>query len=150
MELNTLQIINILKNYKSTKNLFIGVFPRDRLPQKLKYPSCFIINTDKSSQPGKHWLALYYNGKKEAEFFDSYGNSPEFYNLQNYLSKTSIKWTFNKIQVQSLTSKYCGHYCCLYLLYKSKSLSLEEFLSKFTKSTLKNDLIITNLLFLFY
>ncbi|GBN24007.1 hypothetical protein AVEN_153274-1 [Araneus ventricosus] len=44
----------------------------------LKEKSAIVLNADKSSEPGSHWLAFYQEADK-VEFLDSYGNPPESY-----------------------------------------------------------------------
>ena len=40
---------------------FLGVFPSNRLPRRIPtYPSSLIANTDPSSQPGEHWITMYF------------------------------------------------------------------------------------------
>ena len=48
--MNSFEIYKIIKNDKFASKNFIGVFARDQLPKKIKFPSSFIINTDKSTE----------------------------------------------------------------------------------------------------
>ena len=139
MELNTLQLLQIMKNHPSTSPYFIGVFARDRLPRKLRYPCCFIVNTQKAMEPGEHWLGVFYSSFREAEFFDSYGKPPEYYNLTSYLRTTSSSIVHNKKQIQSPFSPFCGHYCCFYLISRCKSIPMKKFLDYFSSNTVVND-----------
>ena len=106
--MNSLEITRILMKDEVTKKYFLGVFSRDTLPQKVHWPSALIINTDKSNQPGEHWLAIYYDENGTSEFFDSYGFDTEFYNFTNYLNLTSNNYIYNKKTLQGLFSNYCG------------------------------------------
>ena len=91
--MNSIEIFNYLINDAITKKYFIGVFSRDELPNSItKRPCCFIINTQNRNQPGKHWLAFYYDASKNATFFDSFGLHPSHYQLKDYLDKTSNSW----------------------------------------------------------
>ena len=150
MELNTLDILKLISNDQVARLVFLGVFARDKIPLKIKYPSCFIINTHTSSKQGEHWLSIYYNKNGEAEFFDSYGNHPSYYQLESYLDKTSSKWTYNRKQIQSVISDFCGHYCVLFILHKCRNMSLDTFISKFSDSTIENDLLMLMFLKYFY
>lgn len=145
MELNTLDIYKFMLSHSGTRNLFLGVFPRDRLPMNIKYPSGLILNTDTSKKQGEHWLAIFYDKDGHAEFFDSYGVHPSFYKLDTYINKTSTSWTFNNQKLQSF-STFCGHYCCLFLLYRFNNYSLYTFINKFSNSTINNDMIIHELI----
>ena len=146
MELDTFQLFSILKTHPCTRTIFIGVFARDQLPLKIKYPCCFIINTHKAHQRGEHWLAVYFSKQREAEFFDSFGLSPAFYNLNSYFDRTSVNIQYNSKQLQSPFSSLCGYYCCFYLISKCKKVDLDSFLSLFKENYHQNDLDITKLL----
>ena len=110
----------ILKQDPYTSKIFLDAFARDELPKAPPYPSCFIINTDPRSLPGEHWLALFYNKNGYASFFDSYANSPDYFNLEQYIYNTSTGFDYNKKRIQG-DSEYCGFYCILFLLYKSRN-----------------------------
>lgn len=146
MELNTQQILQILRKDKFSKTHFLGVFARDQIPLKLKYPSSLILNTDKSNQKGEHWLAIYYDKDGKAEFFDSFGRHPAEFKLENYMQKTSTKWDYNSKQLQSFQSKICGYYCVLFIMYRSRGYEMKEFLEKFSDFNLINDFILLNLI----
>lgn len=144
--MNSSQINKILKNDEVSKKFFIGVLPRDKLPNKIKWPSALILNTDKSDQPGEHWLALYYDENGVCEFFDSFGFHPDFYNITSYLKSTSNSFIYNNKTLQGIFSEYCGNYCVLFLLIRCRNFSLKYFLEFFDKNTEKNDLFIKSLI----
>lgn len=146
MELNTLQLLQILRWNPFSKKCFIGVFPRDELPQKLHFPCCFIFNTQKSTQKGEHWLALFFKSKQDLFFFDSLGFSPKFYELQNYLLKYSKHIHFVSKPIQSPFSRLCGHYCCFFIISMAKDICLKEFYNFFSIDVFQNDLLIHKLL----
>lgn len=51
---------------------FKGVYPSDKIPTlNMLQPYC-ILNLDKSSEPGSHWIALCYDGD-ETVVYDSFG-----------------------------------------------------------------------------
>jgi hypothetical protein len=78
--MNTNQIAYALEQDSITSKRFCGVFPSDRLPETIeRYPCGFIANTDPSSQPGIHWVAFYFPTEHKGEFFDSYGEAPNYY-----------------------------------------------------------------------
>jgi hypothetical protein len=68
--MNTLEINQLLSDYQC----FIGTFPRDLLPKKQikKRPCALIVNTDDSTNPGQHWLAIYLDKNNNAEYLDSF------------------------------------------------------------------------------
>ena len=136
--MNSLQIIKVLESDKYTKKKFLGVFARDELPIKIKYPSCLILNTDKRNGPGEHWLAIFYDENKNAEFFDSFGYMPDFYKLTTYLNKTCKNWQANQQRIQGFFSKLCGLYCLFFLHQKCRNVTLQEIQNNFNKE--KQDL----------
>ena len=144
--MNSFEIDNIINFYKYAKKNFIGVFARDQLPNKIKFPSSFIINTEKSTEPGEHWLAVYYDKNGTCDFFDPLGFSPKYYKIDDYLKDTSRKYFYNTQQMQGIFSKFCGHYCILFILVKSRNYNLIFFLSLFTNNTNFNDNIIKKII----
>ena len=118
--MNTFQINNVL-----TKNVkcFQGVYPLDLLQSTLVKPSIIVVNLDKLYIPGSHWVALCLSDCRYAEYFDSYGLPPFKLEIMAYLQRHSISWTFNRHRIQGITSNVCGHYCCLYALYRARGLS---------------------------
>lgn len=134
-----------MKNDAYTRDLYNGTFSIDTLPEKIRYPSCMILNNQPSTHIGEHWIAIYYFKNKKAQFFDSFGNSPAFYNLKDYMKKTSTSYTYNKKTIQSSYSNYCGLYVVLFLFFKARKRSLKYFLKQFKNPT-KNDIFIKNLL----
>ena len=89
---------------------FRGVFLLDTLPRKPNKKECGIVNFDKSSGPGTHWVAWYKNGKTKI-YFDSYGVQPPLEVIQ-YLG-SSIH--YNTDQLPTAGEVFCGH-LCLYVL----------------------------------
>jgi hypothetical protein len=75
--MNSLQIMNILKNDPFTKTVFTNVLPLDRLPHETrKKRRGYILNTDPSDKPGLHWVAMYLTEDGKGEFWDPYGQAP--------------------------------------------------------------------------
>lgn len=142
--MNTIQLNEILSRDSFTKNIFLGTFAFDNLPTILNYPACLIINNQSSTQPGGHWIAAYFNKNRTCEFFDSYGNSPAFFELSNYLKHNSTSIFYNKTRLQSYSSENCGYFCILFLIFKSRNFSLDYFLKNFREPNL-NDNMINNL-----
>jgi hypothetical protein len=93
-----------------------------------------VFNTDVSTGPGQHWIALYCDIRPELEFprvtyFDSYANKPEK-EIVNLMKRWKTTWdatnvhskpmatTYNKTRHQYENSE-CGmyclyfHFCCL-------------------------------------
>lgn len=112
--MNTLQISKILRRHPNTRQQFIGCVASDQLPVSDRYPYCIIANTDVSSRPGQHWVAIYVPSKDVAEYFDSYGDLPN-QQIGSYLSYFPVVRR-NTFPLQSLFSKACGPYCIYFLI----------------------------------
>ena len=119
--LDTRQLHKILTTDQFVRRVFRGVFARDQLPARVVHPSCLIVNTHSSWEPGEHWLAIYYDTDGSCEFFDSYGRSPATYRLHSYLKRTSTRVTWNRTCYQPLDYNACGYYCFLYLMFKCRN-----------------------------
>ena len=127
--MDTMQNKNVMKNNIKTKQYFRGVFASDKLPKtKISKPSCFIVNTDPSSKPGTHWVAIYFPKTGNAEYFDSFGMQPKIKSILKFISVNNKNYTFNKIQLQNVFSAACGNYCCEYLLHRCMGKSRSSFL----------------------
>jgi len=114
--------------------LFLGVVPKDLVPDfhsVTRVPACIVVNTDPSTKPGEHWVAVYRESPNSIEFFDSYGLPPEAYNFS--FSATH----FNTKCIQSLNSSVCGHYVIYYLYLRMLGHSLNRIQSAFSVSDLK-------------
>lgn len=99
---------------------FLGVYSIDCLPLyicKSLLPTGFIVNTDSSNLPGKHWIAIILLANGQGEFFYSFGVHPPT-RLQIWLNKHCIRgWhSVNDICIQNPFSTICGLYC-LYFFY---------------------------------
>ena len=97
----------ILNRHISKKCFFAGVYCRDNIPQIHfpHYPACLVSNTDTNNQPGKHWVAFYYQNPFQCEFFDSYGLAPQVFGFTIHAN------IVNQQPLQDLESSVCGQYC---------------------------------------
>lgn len=140
-KMNSIQINNIMQKNYNTHSKFKGVYACDNLPKfKVRKPSCFIINTDPSSLPGTHWVAIYFPTRGNAEYFDSFGLTPNIKSIKKFISNNSKKYTHNNVQLQNIFSTICGNYCCEYLLHRCMGKSLTHFLKQYKKfKTMNND-----------
>ena len=81
---------------------FRGVFLLDTLLVKPNKKECGIVNFDKSSGPGTHWVAWYKNGKTK-----SYGVQPPIEAVE-YKERPML---YNTDQLQPAGKVFCGHLC---------------------------------------
>ena len=136
--MDTLQIERILKNNSCAKKIFKGVYPKDQLPT-VEYPGSYVVNTDPSTAPGEHWVAVFFNHQGSAEFFDNCGLHSIVHGLTDFLDSHSSFWICNSKTLQSLISEVCGHYTVYYILFRSRGCSLFEILTHFSSSISLND-----------
>ena len=142
ISLSTLDILKEIDKDSYAKRYFIG----NRLPAIISYPASLIVNTDPSGKPGEHWLAIYFNKSKEAEFFDSFGLSAEQYKFDKYLKYFSRSYVDNKFQIQNFDSNTCGYYCLYFIMLKSRGFTLNEINSLFSKNDFKiNDFLVSHI-----
>ena len=82
--------------YYQNEPRFNGVYSRDNLPDEIKY-GAYVINLDKYSDIGTHWIALYVNNKT-VTYFDSFG--------VEHIPKKKIKKFFNNKNMIFLEYKH--------------------------------------------
>ena len=110
--MNSLQIKLLLKSDSKTKSVFKKVCALDQL-EKPTFPSAYDINSDPSTEPGEHWITVYFDKHRRGEYFDSYGLPPAFVGLKSYMDTYSLSdWIYNRKTLQALFSSVCGHFAC--------------------------------------
>ncbi|KAL3085441.1 hypothetical protein niasHT_031393 [Heterodera trifolii] len=58
--MDTTTINRILAANAKTRELYLGCFPCDKLPNIInKYPSALVANNDPSNKEGTHWVAMF-------------------------------------------------------------------------------------------
>lgn len=98
---------------------FEGVFARDVLPERKKKNRIFIMNTDTSNLPGKHWVAVIVRNNV-GYCFDPLGFPPSP-TLASWMNRKYSNWSSNaNRRVQPLYSELCGYYCLYFLFWCSK------------------------------
>jgi hypothetical protein len=133
--MNTEQIDRILKR---NIDYFDGVFSCDRLPDR---PRLLVSNTDPANRPGQHWIAIFVDCDGRGEYFDSFGCEPSDI-FRRYMNRYCVNWTYNHRQLQSVVSRFCGHYCVYYCLLRSRGLDMCKIVSSFTNDTGFNDIMV--------
>lgn len=124
-----------------------GVFSIDNLPRKKISKKCFIINTDPSFLPGKHWVAVFLPSVGFPEFFDSLGKNPSHYSeflLDFLLEQNSNGFVYNCNRLQSFKSSTCGLFCLYYLYFRIRGFNFVDLVKRFGKNLKHNDLIVTD------
>lgn len=130
--MNTIQLTNDMQKHKDIKKYFRGVFPSDKLPQKIKKPALLIANVDPSFKKGCHWVAFYIPKVGKPEYFDSIGRGPEQKDFIKFLNKHGKSYIRSRKRLQGSYSTTCGNYCGVYLYFKAKRMSFNKFLNLFS------------------
>ena len=131
MGLSNFDLLELVK-YLKVPN-FRGVFMRDTLPDTPHDKECGVVNFNKSSEPGSHWVAYYKDGDKRI-YFDSFGQVAPT-EIQKYL-KSGEEFRNNKpvIQrntdiVQKVNTKICGQLCVYVLDSLSKGANFQDIIN---------------------
>ena len=131
MGLSNFDLLELVK-YLKVPN-FRGVFMRDTLPDTPHDKECGVVNFNKSSEPGSHWVAYYKDGD-ERIYFDSFGQVAPT-EIQKYL-KSEEEFRNNKpvIQrntdiVQKVNTKICGQLCVYVLDSLSKGANFQDIIN---------------------
>ena len=122
---------------------FLGCFPLDGLPPfPPTLPKSMIINTQPSSHPGEHWVALVLTETK-CYYFDSFARPRAPANIEMYVEPYYNTITYLRIPIQDITSNFCGAYCVSFVLHVKDDLTYEQFFRHYySDNLLKNDEIL--------
>lgn len=115
--MNTLQLSDILKSDQAVSQIFLGVFSIDKLPPIYYKPAALVVNLDKSSEPGSHWVCMYFYSKEKCDFFDSYGRKPSK-KLLKYIFQHARIIQYNGKCIQSFFTSTCGQLCVYFLVWR--------------------------------
>jgi hypothetical protein len=124
-------------------NVFIDVLPCDYLDNfRWRKPTYLVVNTDDSSQPGEHWVAIAILDR--IYFMCSYGMAmdgyaPHFRELATRMGKRVVQ---QRICLQNDGSNVCGKYALYFLFCKFKN---QNFYAKFGQNRHRNDIIVNSL-----
>ncbi len=135
------QLEQVLIHDEFTRKCYMGVYAADEIPLNYipaRRPVMFVANTAPSNHPGKHWVAFFYPTHGRPEFFDSFGRSPSYYRL------TFQSFNYNKKGLQAFDSDVCGYYVLLYLIQRSRGITMQEITSQFSINRDCNDLAVTH------
>ena len=138
--MNSKQLETILKNTKVTKNKFQGIFASNNIPKFKKFPHCFVANTDRAGTVGEHWIDCYVPNPRTIEYFDTFGDKPNF-DLSAYLNRYD-NVLINDRQIQSPFSDSCGHYCVYFLVARCSGTPYCETMETLYKTRAMSDLLV--------
>ena len=125
---DTFQLLKVGTRDRHISKTFLGVYAGDRVPKRRQIPCCYIINTDNSGEPGKHWIAIFeksYTDLGQNIFFDSYGSVPS---QLNPLWKNFDSYQRSNNDYQQKHSTVCRDYCLYVLKLLNAGKTLENVL----------------------
>lgn len=133
---STDQLNSLAEKAPSLRPYWGGALPCNRLPRDpiKSMPRGYIVNTDRESGPGRHWIALW-TYDDVCEKMDSYGLPMEVYESSPLAQWIEDHWEIlqtNRKSLQAVNSMTCGHYALKYLIEKSNGRTLEDFLKQFS------------------
>jgi hypothetical protein len=107
-----------------------GVYMRDGLPEKPLKNECAIVNFNKVSESGTHWVCYKKDGDVKL-YFDSYGGRV-LQEVRNYLKSPIYR---NTDIVQPFDTPICGHLCLYVLKSLSSGMSFRDTLNNLSSKT---------------
>ena len=111
------------------------------MPNKIK-DGPYVINLDKYSDIGTHWIALYVKNNN-ITYFDSFGVEHIPKEIKASIKYRSIK--ANIFRIQTYDSIMCGYFSIWFINFMLRGKTLTEFTNLFSPNDFKrNDNIILN------
>lgn len=121
-------------------DIFKGTFACDAVPPNIPHRDCAIVlNTDRKTERGTHWVAIFYRSDGLAEYFDSFGFLPMKACIVDALDRAPNGWVYVPISLQDVRADTCGNYCIAYVRARAKNVSLAEFYALFTRDVAENE-----------
>jgi len=133
--MNSREIRCICRSDCEMNRLFLGVFPCDKLPEK--QDGFVICNEDRHTEPGSHWVCIFLQPNKRAEFFNSNGKPPSPQPIVDYLNGWHV--VCNESQVQSYISTTCGQHCIYYAFHRARNVSMASIVNSYGSDLAAND-----------
>lgn len=143
--MNTLEIVELVSKHQY-RNIFHGVFACDTLPREISLPFVGVVNLSKKSEIGTHWIAIFIDAEKRAYYFDSFALLPENEYIISFLRTHSKGIKYNTKQIQNISSRKCGKFCCAFAIAILRNESVQDFLKEFNVNLFLNDLIVENMI----
>ena len=136
------EIISYLHGNNITRSMFCDVISYEELPMYPITSPCgvYIVNTDKITGPGKHWVVILKPQEGIIEFFDSLGKNPNHYSaeIESFLYLQDSKYKYSTKRIQG-NQPVCGNYCILYSYLRCGGMNMENILELFTSDLSIND-----------
>lgn len=139
-QLNTFELAHYMLKDPYIRTQYGGVVAIDELPRHVTCkPKLFIVNTDVSSQPGKHWFVIYVT--RICEHFDPAG-LPALPVSENFMITHSSKYLINTRRVQDYDSSTCGLFCLFYAYFRCRGVTFTNIMNMFYDNLEVNEAIV--------
>lgn len=126
------------------------VYASDLLQLKIAPNTAIVANTDPHTTCGTHCLTLFLDNHDYLKFFDSFGKPPSVLHHMIFTRRNGKRFNFNSKNLQTQDSLVCGHYCLVYLMFRTCELIMRDFQPMFNVNINENDLIVYHTLKHFY
>ena len=103
---------------------FKGVYACNEFKSPSMLPASYVFNTDPRSKPGRHWVALFIDKRRNGFFFDSFGLKPKA-SMMNFIRRVCKSARYNKLCLQHTKSISCAVYC-IYFLRRCNKMAPEK------------------------
>jgi len=143
--MNSERLESLLRKDATCRAMFLGVFARDRLPKTIdkSKPALLVCNTDPHDEPGEHWVVLYIENSSYGEYFDSFGEAPAA-PFRTFLHEHCERWIYTDRNLQSVISRFCGHYCVFYCIHRARNKTVHAITNMLSFDTGLNDYLVHN------
>ena len=132
MQPHLLTNFEIMK-YCEKESRFNGVYSRDNLPNKIK-DGTYVINLDKYSDIGTHWIVLYVKNNV-VTYFDIFGVEHIPKEIKTFIKNKNIKR--NIFRIQAYDSIMCGYFCIAFIDFMLEGKSLSKYKNLFSSNDFK-------------
>lgn len=96
---------------------FLGTFPIDKIPKKIKPGQGLVANFETQEQGGSHWVCCYYfKHPRNLVYFDSFGFPPPK-RILKMLKRSAPCSYFSLPDFQEYHSNECGMFCIDFLAH---------------------------------
>ncbi len=126
---------NEIDDFFSEEPNYLGTIASDQideLPEEIELPAGFVMNTDKSDQPGTHWVSVFIT-PDSLEYYDSSGHGPDKHVIEQFKRlverlqlPTLVKMKINKIAAQRASSNNCGYFAIRFLDSRFNGVPFDE------------------------
>ena len=109
----------------SAAKALVGVYTREEhWPLPLRFPAAYLINTAHSGTAGEHWVGVFLEDSRHAEYFDSYGRAPLESIYQRLQGMGYRDVCYSTKMLQGPSSRACGLYAFYFLAMRSHGVPL--------------------------